>query len=780
MKKSLLVLFLFASAICAWSQQPDFSMVGYAAMEGEGKYYQPGGTTGGAGGSTVTPSTVDELRTYAESDDPYIIMITKEFKGPTAIKLGSNTTILGVGDNGFINQICFMIQCKHNIIIRNIKMTMKDVPLDNNGENKIQGTNVDPDCIAMQADDDNLPADERVTHHIWIDHCEFYNEDPNVMTEKDRYDGMADMKNDCQYITLSWNYFHDHHKGCLIGKGSSDDYDRTATYIFNRWENISSRIPLVRFSYVHFCNNYVNNCENGMNVRINSNNYVDYNYYKDTKKPVFGKISENGAAHLVDNIFDNCDVPPLDVKDSESFLDTDYVPPYLNSLTRFSASEVPAIITEWSGVGKLSEVKNYTLTVESATGGSITPATSQYPEGTQAVVTAVADAGYEFAGWTGAASGNENPVSITMDSDKTVGAIFTQAQIYSVDILINGNGFVTPDVNGEATGGTTYQITAIPYIGSEFTSWSGSGTGDESALSFTISSDVSITANFTETGEATSFEIEDGYYETGIAKFENSNGGFSGTGYVNTENLPGMWTEITVYAPADGTYECELFYAASDDRPISISVDNAEQISSLAMPNTGDWEVWTNVDFKLTMSKGANTIRFAGTGEKGAPNFDRILIQAESDQPVEQQISLKQGWNLISFNVTADDMSIGSILPNAETVKTFDAFYSKTQLPYLNTLQEITAGEGYLVYNTIDETITISGTPVETHGHVSLQDGWNLIGVQYTEPTSLEDIFGTELQNIQVVKDFDGFWQNGSTLNSLEMLEPGKAYLVKK
>ena len=144
-------------------------------------------------------------------------------------------------------------------------MSMLDVPLDNNGENKIAGTNTDPDCIAMQADDDNLPEADRITHHVWIDHCEFYNEDPAVMTEKDRYDGLTDMKNDCQFVTLSWNYYHDHHKACLIGKGDSDVYDRTVTMHHNRFLNISSRIHLQRLSYVHFYNILVAASDNGYN-----------------------------------------------------------------------------------------------------------------------------------------------------------------------------------------------------------------------------------------------------------------------------------------------------------------------------------------------------------------------------------------------------------------------------------------------------------------------------------------------------------------------------------
>jgi len=55
--------------------------------------------------------------------------------------------------------------------------------------------------------------------------------------------------------------------------------------------------------------------------------------------------------------------------------------------------------------------------------GSIT-GSGQYEPGTSANITAAPNPGYRFTGWTGDASGTENPLTITMDADKTVGATF--------------------------------------------------------------------------------------------------------------------------------------------------------------------------------------------------------------------------------------------------------------------------------------------------------------------------------------------------------------------
>jgi M6 family metalloprotease-like protein/uncharacterized repeat protein (TIGR02543 family) len=66
------------------------------------------------------------------------------------------------------------------------------------------------------------------------------------------------------------------------------------------------------------------------------------------------------------------------------------------------------------------------LTIAAGTGGTTTPNpdTYTYDYGTQVEVTAVPDSGYEFSGWSGAATGTTNPITITMDADKTLTANF--------------------------------------------------------------------------------------------------------------------------------------------------------------------------------------------------------------------------------------------------------------------------------------------------------------------------------------------------------------------
>ena len=322
----------------------DFGVSGFAAMPGISgtNWYHAGGVTGGAGGEIVTAETFQQLQAYCQSSKPYIILVTKPIttgikayvessatgqllddqSGATGeettygerILIASNKTVIGAGDDIQISRITFVMQCQSNIIIRNLKFTMKGVPVLKSGENKIvawrDGAQVevgDPDIIGIQADKNSAKSD--YGSHIWVDHCEFYNGDA---ANKDRYDGLLDCKNNVQWLTFSWNYFHNHDKSCLWGKGDSDVFDgcRTITCHHNHFSDIDgSRLPLQRGGNVHYYNNMQENCSDGWDLRSKSVGYAEACYFKDSKAPILpdgGGEVNIATAEGYGLIYDNC------------------------------------------------------------------------------------------------------------------------------------------------------------------------------------------------------------------------------------------------------------------------------------------------------------------------------------------------------------------------------------------------------------------------------------------------------------------------------------------
>ncbi len=83
----------------------------------------------------------------------------------------------------------------------------------------------------------------------------------------------------------------------------------------------------------------------------------------------------------------------------------------------------------FSNVEKVEPVATYTFNVSSnVTEGAVSQSLEQlvYIEGTELELTATAEEGYAFTGWSGSVSSSENPLSITVDSSMTLVANFEE------------------------------------------------------------------------------------------------------------------------------------------------------------------------------------------------------------------------------------------------------------------------------------------------------------------------------------------------------------------
>ena len=142
----------------------------------------------------------------------------------------------------------------------------------------------------------------------------------------------------------------------------------------------------------------------------------------------------------------------------------------------------------------------YTLLLSSIGDGSVTrnPVKATYVYGEVVQLTAVADPGWTFTGWSGALTGTTNPASITITGNMSVMASFTQDQ-YTLTVNTVGNGSVTRNPN-QATYvyGDVVQLTATADPGWTFSGWSGGLSGSANPASVTISGNTTITATFTQ------------------------------------------------------------------------------------------------------------------------------------------------------------------------------------------------------------------------------------------------------------------------------------------
>lgn len=144
-----------------------------------------------------------------------------------------------------------------------------------------------------------------------------------------------------------------------------------------------------------------------------------------------------------------------------------------------------------------TELPKYTLNT-SAVGGTILVSEQGelFYEGTLLTLTAIPDTGYRFTGWGGDLSGTENPLTFSIDGDKSVSAFFEKIPNYTLTIhAANGSVSVDPE-GGTYPEGTLVSLTASPNAGYEFAGWSGDASGLENPQTITMNSDVYIEAEF--------------------------------------------------------------------------------------------------------------------------------------------------------------------------------------------------------------------------------------------------------------------------------------------
>jgi pectate lyase len=180
------------------------------------------------------------------------------------IRVGSNTTIVGVDRKATIRGAWLDIRgtanvagSRTNIIIRNLNFedTYDCFPQWSPTDGAEGNWNALYDSVSL-----------RDTDHVWIDHNTFRDVETADQTLPvyfgrifQVHDGLLDITNASDLVTVSWNEFRDHDKMMLIGSSDGAVADRgklRVTLHHNRFDGIGQRAPRVRFGQVHVYNNY--------------------------------------------------------------------------------------------------------------------------------------------------------------------------------------------------------------------------------------------------------------------------------------------------------------------------------------------------------------------------------------------------------------------------------------------------------------------------------------------------------------------------------------------
>jgi pectate lyase len=292
----------------ATAEAAESSPIGWAS--------QNGGTTGGSGGSTVTVTSASALDSALQSSSRQIIRVSGMISLSGMHKVSSNKSILGVGSGSGISGGGLNLSGVSNVIIRNL--------------------------VFRNADDDSINVQESA-RNIWIDHNDLSN----------GHDGLVDIKRGSDFVTVSWNHFHNHDKTALLGhddgNGSQDIGHLRVTYHHNWFDGTTQRHPRVRFGNpVHVYNNYYNgNSGYGVASTCNAGVLVERNYFENVSHPTVTQTgdSPSGNLRVINNYLVNSGTEQVRSGASVAAIPYAYTPD--------ANSKVKSIVMAGAGTGKI-------------------------------------------------------------------------------------------------------------------------------------------------------------------------------------------------------------------------------------------------------------------------------------------------------------------------------------------------------------------------------------------------------------------------------------------
>ena len=145
----------------------------------------------------------------------------------------------------------------------------------------------------------------------------------------------------------------------------------------------------------------------------------------------------------------------------------------------------------------------FLISVDSQDGGTVSTSGGEYEEGSTLTIEAVPDQGFDFAGWTGGASGDTNPLTITVGTNANITATFVRSK-YNLTVTVDGQGTVAQELISTAKTPTEYEsfsnvrLTATPSSNWIFYKWSGASSLTTPQIEIEMDSSKDITASFQE------------------------------------------------------------------------------------------------------------------------------------------------------------------------------------------------------------------------------------------------------------------------------------------
>ncbi|WP_233621855.1 cellulase family glycosylhydrolase [Amycolatopsis sp. WAC 04182] len=177
------------------------------------------------------------------------------------------------------------------------------------------------------------------------------------------------------------------------------------------------------------------------------------------------------------------------------------------------------------------------------------------------------------------------------------------------------------------------------------------------------------------------YESENATISRGVV--ESNHTGFTGSGFVNYDNVAGSYVEYTVNAAQAGQHTLTFRYAngTTANRPLDITVNGSIAVDDLGFAGTGAWTTWRTVTTTVNLAAGGNKIRTTAVTANGGPNADSLSVEASGGSndteaptapgsPTTSNVTC--GSVTLIWQASADNVGVTGyrVLRNGQTVAT--------------------------------------------------------------------------------------------------------------
>ena len=158
------------------------------------------------------------------------------------------------------------------------------------------------------------------------------------------------------------------------------------------------------------------------------------------------------------------------------------------------ANSFGGIGSTWEGLTVASDPAS-SIEITTITGSGTIEGVGSFANGSSITLTATPDAGYVFIAWTGDATGSENPLTLTVERDLNIGAIFIEPAAHGLVTQENFNEVV-------ADRDARYTEDQIRALSPDYTMGLNEAGNVEVKISFIASSDATNFAPFSVTADS--------------------------------------------------------------------------------------------------------------------------------------------------------------------------------------------------------------------------------------------------------------------------------------